>query len=364
MLKIFARYFLSCSALTLSLSFFAAAGFAASADCADADGYGFVCGPENAEDLVLVAGTSWIIASGDLPNAAIYLINAAEKSWSGLYPGANPRHQHNMNRYPLCPGAPDLSNFVTHGLNIRAGNNGHSTLYAVSHGAREAIEVFDVDATGSQPALTWVGCVLMPEGLDANSVASFSDGTIVATVLIQPDKTFHEAISGKPTGGVYEWKVGDAGFALIAGTELPANNGIEVSADGSEIYVASSGLHTVVAFSHTYPARQLRTTGELAFTPDNVHMDSNGKLVTAGMLNEDPVCGTMSNPDTFDLAVIRTCPRPFMATVIDPATMAVSELSSGPATPAFSNSTMAVQVGNEVWIGTFSGQRVAYRTIK
>jgi hypothetical protein len=59
---------------------------------------------------------------------------------------------------------------------LRPGENGHSTLYVAAHGGREAIEVFGVDANGAQPVLTWTGCVLMPEGMVANGVASFSDG--------------------------------------------------------------------------------------------------------------------------------------------------------------------------------------------
>ena len=102
-----------------------------------------------------------------------------------------------------------------------------------------------------------------------------------------PGTTFADAVvDRKPTGAVFEWSPGDAGFTLVEGTQLPANNGIEVSADGREIYVASSGLQTIVAFSHSNPARQLRTTRPLPFTPDNVHMGADGRLLTAGMAND------------------------------------------------------------------------------
>src|SRR5690606_39061576 len=121
-------------------------------------------------------------------------------------------------------------------------------------------EVFDVDATGTQPALTWTGCVHLPDGLAANSVASFADGSLVATVLILPGRTFADSVAMRPTGVVLEWSPGDQGFTRIEGTELPGNNGIEVSPDGDVIYVVSSGFQTVVAFSNTNPARELRTT--------------------------------------------------------------------------------------------------------
>lgn len=329
--------------------------------CAEADGYAFICGPVNAEDLVQVPGTDWIIASGMAPGTALFLVDGPRRLWNSLYPARQPRARQDLARYGACPGSPDPNNFITHGLNIRAGEGGHSTLYAVGHGGREAIEVFDVDASRGSPVLTWIGCVLMPEHMEANSVASFSDGAIVATVLIHPDKTFFQAISGEPTGGVYKWSPGDAGFALMAGTELAANNGIEVSADEREIFVASSGLHTVVAFSNTNPSRLLRSSPELDITPDNVHMGAGGRLLTAGMLNEDAACGSIIDPATFDLAKIATCHRPFKAYAIDPRSLAVEVISSGPATAGWSNATMALEVGDDVWLGTFSGNRIAIR---
>ena len=49
---------------------------------------------------------------------------------------------------------------------------------------------------------------------------------------------------------------------------------------------------------------------------------------------------------------------------IDPKTMVVTELARGPATPAFTGTAMAMRVGNEVWLGSFFADRLAYRAIK
>ncbi|MCP5146204.1 MAG: hypothetical protein H6978_15445 [Gammaproteobacteria bacterium] len=331
------------------------------ADCMPADGYRFVCGPTDAEDLVRVPDTDWAIASGMAPGTALFLLDTRALTAGSLYPGTQPRARHDMARYGACPGAPDPVRVTTHGLTIKAGAADHATLYAVGHGGREAIEVFDIDTGPGSPVITWIGCVLMPEGLNANSVAAMNDGTILATVLVHPDKTFFEAISGQPSGGVYKWTPGDDGFALIPGSELPANNGIEVSADGRTLYVAASGLHRIVALSNTNPARQLGMTEDLGITPDNIHMGENGRLITAGMHNVDPVCGSIIDPATFDLATIAKCPRPFRAYAVDPDTLATTLISNGPATPGWSNATMALEVGDDVWLGTFSGNRIAIR---
>lgn len=95
-----------------------------------------------------------------------------------------------METYGACPGSPDPNNFLSHGLHIRPGKNGHSTLYVVSHGGGEAIEVFDVDANGAQPELAWKGCVIPPESMEVNSVSPFSDGSsLVVTIPLQTGRT-------------------------------------------------------------------------------------------------------------------------------------------------------------------------------
>src|SRR4029079_8504716 len=119
-------------------------------------------------------------------------------------------------------------------------------LYVVSHGALESIQVFTIDGNGPQPSLPWTGCGPMPEGnkaypnlgasatssrLAANSVAAFSDGTIIATVPQRPGTTNRQRLSGEPTGDVVEWKPGTDAFRVIPGTALAGNNGIEISLD-------------------------------------------------------------------------------------------------------------------------------------
>ncbi len=340
----------------LSAAASAAAPTAASppAGCESSGGVDFVCGPKNAEDLVQVPGTKWIISSGQEAGYPFYLVNAADGAWRRVQPQV--RHDA---AYAACPAPPDFTKSNTHGLNIRTTGNRRATLYAVTHGARESIEVYDVDASGATPAITWKGCVPMPTGLAANSVASFANGGLVATVLLMPGKTFADSVARKPTGAVFEWVPGSGSFELVKGSELPGNNGIETSADGREIYVVSSGFQTVVAFAHANPTRQLRTTQPLPFTPDNVRMGADGQLLTAGMKNDEPACGGAPGPG-HDLARLATCPRGFYGYAVDPATMKTRVIAEGAANPAFSNATVAIVVDEQFWIGTFSGDRIAH----
>jgi hypothetical protein len=341
-----------------------AATNAANEGCESSGDYRFVCGPLNAEDLVLVPGTNWIIASGLAPGASMYLVDSVQKTWSDLYPADAPLARQDMETFGACPGSPDPNSLVTHGLSVRPGANGHSTLYVVGHGGREAIEVFDVDASSERPFLTWIGCVMTPDGMEANSVASLGDGSLLATIPLHTGRTITEAIDLESTGAVYAWSPGDSGFTLVQGTELPYANGIEVSVDGTEFYVASSGLFTVLAYSNSNPARLLRTTKTLEFVPDNLHMGPDGSLITAGLLAEDTTCGNVRGPNAFDLAVFASCPRPFIVWAVDPQSMEGVDIVRGPANPDFSNITMGLPVGDTIWIGTFAGDRIAWRSLK
>jgi hypothetical protein len=350
--------------LALAFLFFTGGVNADDGDCGSVGDYGFVCGPMAAEDLVLVPGTKWIIASGMAPGASIMLIDTAQKSWSNLYPGDGPRAVQDMANYGGCPGSPDPGNFISHGLNIRSGKDGHSTLYVVGHGGREAIEVFDVDASSGRPVLTWTGCVMTPDGMAANSVASLGDGSLLVTIPLQTGRDISEALTGSSTGGVYQWSPGDASFEMIQGTELPYANGIEVSADETEFFVAVSGGFNVIAYTRSNPATRLRATEPLTFIPDNLHMGSDGRIVTAGLVLDDPVCGDLTGAETFDLEAFTSCPRPFVLRAIDPATMAGTDIATSEAIETFSNITMGLQVGEEIWIGTFAGDRVAYGLLR
>lgn len=323
----------------------------------------FVCGPVNAEDMVLVPGTNWILASSLSPEGGIYLVDATAKTWEKVYPGPAPVARPDTATYRACPSAPDPQAFVTHGLNLQTDSSGRSTLFVVGHGGREAIEAFDIDTSDGKPLLAWKGCVPTPDGMAANSVASLPDGSLLATIPLHSGFEISAALAGIATGGVYAWSPGDPGFVFVEGTAMPYANGIEVSADGSAFYVASSGLFNVTSFSNTNPARVLRRSAGLGILPDNLHRDQNGQLLTAGLNLDDPACGRLEKSDFFDFPAFMACPRAFTVIAVDPETLQTRVLARGPANPEFSNITMALPVAGELWIGTFYGDRIAFRAL-
>lgn len=241
---------LACSALISSH------GLAAQApDCSPAGGLTFLCGLQNPEDVVVVPGTRWLLASGMAPGAGLTLVDTQAKTVRKVFAPGTAVARADRTRFGSCPGALDPKQAVLHGLALRSAAGGRHTVYASNHGGRESVEVFELTAGagGAVPSATWIGCVLLPPKLAVNSVAAFSDGTLVATVLMLPGKTFEDAFAMRKTGIVLQWTPGTAAFVELKGTELVANNGIETSADDREFYVASTTMRRVYAFSRAKP---------------------------------------------------------------------------------------------------------------
>jgi hypothetical protein len=329
------------------------------APCTPSGGLSFVCGIQNGEDLVLVPDTKWLIASGMAPGSGLHAVDTQAKTSRLLYGVGTMAARHDRTTYASCPGPLDPKVMVLHGLSLRAAAAGRYTVYATNHGGRESIEVFEIVPGSAAPAATWIGCALMPNGTAANSVAAFSDKSLLATVLIMPGKTFEDAFAQRNTGAVFAWKPGDKTFQMLPGTELSANNGIETSPDDREFYVASTTTKRIHAYARARPGVILRTAQLKEIGPDNVRWTADGKLITAGMIDDEPACG---GPPKTEEGI--RCPRGYVAVTIDPKTMAVTELARGPRTAAFTGHAIAMRVGNELWLGSFFADRIAYRALK
>jgi len=55
---------------------------AAEDGCDNFGEYSYICGPISAEDMVLVPGTKWVIASGFGEGASLYLVDSEQKTWT------------------------------------------------------------------------------------------------------------------------------------------------------------------------------------------------------------------------------------------------------------------------------------------
>jgi hypothetical protein len=330
----------------------APAAAAAPAGCEPDGGLQYICGAVNAEDLLQVGDSRWVLASGmnrQEDPGHIYLFDHETKGLRELFPGDSPAMAHDTDMFGGCPGPIDTSNFSSHGLALREQEAGRYKLYMTSHGAREAIEIFDLDATQETPALTWVGCVILPERTSSNSVAILADGGFVTTKMVDPTLKdgFAAIIAGEISGLVYEWHPGGEVRAL-PGTELSGPNGIELSPDQRYMYVAALGSREIVRFDRQADP-MTRESATLSVRPDNLRWTPEGKLYTAG--------GNYVNPA--DCAA-PPCATGWSVIEIDPDTLEATRVVGADQNAALQGASTGLVVDDEIWIGTFRGDRVGY----
>jgi hypothetical protein len=324
-------------------------------DCSPSGKLQFVCGPSHPEDLVLIPGTHWIVASG----AHLYLLNADSKTWKEAYPGENPRNNPDTKTFTDCPGAPAPTKLVTVGLSIRETAPGVSTLFAVGRGGRDAIEAFKVDTGAAEPAISWIGCVLMPKGSNANAVTALPDGGFLVTSNIEPGHTREEAFSGQISGAVYEWHPGSS-ITKIPGTELSGDNGIESTPDGKQFFVDATGGRSVTRFTRTATGVKADKV-DLDVGPDNIRWGQNGLLFVAGRADEPACGGTMAAKDG---KLDSDCLRGFEILTLNPKTLKTQLIIRTKPDPQFNGWSTALQVGDTLWIPCTRCDRVAYMPLK
>jgi hypothetical protein len=332
--------------------------------CKPADNLGFVCGVLNSEDLVRVPGTAWIVASGMDGGAAgargsLHLVDSRDKSWKTLFPGAKPQMQWDKATYGDCPSPPDLSKFSAHGLNLRPGSDGTHTLYVVNHGGRESIEIFALDAKGPEPTVAWIGCAVMPAHTWPNSVAPLPDGGMVVTDMFDPKdpKAPDKMNAGENTGAVYEWHP-HKGYTLVPGSRMSGNNGIEVSPDGKWIYVAAWGNKAVVRLARVGEAPGKRDTLPAGFLVDNLRWAPDGQLIVAGQ--NVPAKQVFA---CFESHATR-CTQPWRIDRWDTTAMTLTPLATKLGNPDFGDATVGLEIGDEMFVGTFRGDRIAFFPLK
>ncbi len=296
----------------------------------------FVCGPMSPEDLVQIPGSPWVIVSTWEPDGYLSAAHSGDHRTMRLFPTEMSRPRHDTAMYGACPGM-TTDRFQSHGVSLRPGSGGLHTLYVVRHGDREAVEVFEVDAHSATPSLTWIGCVIAPEGTGLNAVVALPGGGI--------------AVTSPRTSDLWEWQAG-TGWARVPGSENIGPNGLEISADGQWFYVAGYGSQSLIRLSRSRTPVQTDAV-EVGFNIDNVHWAADGTLLPAGHTGPPGRVGACIGRRGCDGIVS------YVAKVT-PDLSSVREIFNYPTNEYLPVGTVAIQVGNEIWVGGVAGgERIA-----
>jgi len=314
----------------------------------------FVRGPVNAEDIVAIPHSRWLIASNFMMDRGkehpgdLYLIDRRRRTWSTLLSDANLSGPARA-EYSTCPGPPARSSFGSHGLALREGSHRHHQLYVVNHVARESVEILDIAAERETVQLRWVGCVLMPAGTLANAVAPLPDGGFVVTSMFDrsdPDR-WKKLAEGIDTGVVYRWEPNEA-LTRVTGTEASGNNGIVVDAAGTLFVAAWAGKAVLrLRLNHGVVTRE---SVPLDFLPDNLRWAPDGSILIAGQKRD------LSK--FFEPCQPAPCRIPWAAARLNPRTLQVTVITQGDGTD-FSDATSALEVDHEIWLGSAESDALA-----
>jgi hypothetical protein len=298
-------------------------------------GEGVVCGQQGPEDLVAV-GADWVAASAMAAPGGLRVVRTRDRAPFTVYPAPSARTRHDRQTYPDCPGPPDPQRFTTHGLYAEPGAGPVYKLFVVGHGARESIEIFELDTRGETPVATWLGCAVAPDPLGLNSVRGLADGGFIATNFL-PRNSSPEATQrmreGERNGELWEWHTA-SGWQKVPGSEAAGANGLELSADGRTLYVAAWGTQSFFRLSRGATPPQ-RDEVPLGFRVDNIHWARDGSLIAVGQAQQA-----------------------WKAVKIDPATLAVRDMLVEADTAEFNAGTALAEVGDELWVGSFRGNRI------
>ena len=315
------------------------------ANCDPQGNVRFICGQDQPEDLLLIPGNEWVVTAWHGGNGGVHLINVHSKTVTPLYPSATAKDRQDKQRYGACPGpleGEDKVKYLTGGLSLLATKDGPLRLFVVHRGKRESVEFFEIDTRGSTPTATWIGCTVVPDvNFNLNSVVGLPDGGFIATVFSHRDKggpdAFTKIKNGENSGEAWEWHPG-GDWTQVPGSESSGTNGLEMSRDGKWLFISEWGGQALIRLSRGASTPK-RDRVPLGFRADNARWAPDGALFIAGHTE-----GVHARTK-----VVK----------VDPDTLKVTPVIDHPDTPTYRAGTSALQIGNEIWVGTWQANSVA-----
>ena len=334
----------------------------------------FILGIYYPEDIIQIPGTKWILATGLTSQGPgmgykytkknyLHLLNA-ETETGGPITGDQYKMEPDLKRFPDAKTPPDWEVFGPHGIGVGTQDGDKVTLYVVNHGGRESVEIFEVNVAKSTPQFTWIGSVLGPEDgfLDAVAWIPGTDG-FMATAITNPldPNAGKEQAKGEAVGWVRSWNLAD-GWKTVLGTELDsAPNGVIVSEDGKQVFVAASGNFSVYKITMNNGKAEI-ATAKLEGFPDNVRWSSDGKSILVGVHTED--LEKFMEASVYAVKTSGVMMTKFNISRINPETMETEIVMPSGVYGAFGAGTGAIEVGDRLWVSSTGSDRIGIFDLK
>ena len=167
------------------------------------------------------------------------------------------------------------------------------------------------------------------------------------SVVATPERGIAATHMNLPVGAVYEWHRGE-GWEQVPGSESAGPNGIEISADGNWFFIGGWGTRSIIKLSRGQN-NVIVDSVNLPHHVDNVRWASDGSLLAAGHV------GPQADSIVTCLSQQRCNGVSTRVTRVDANNLTVRQIIDYPSNPLFLLGTVAIEVGDEVWVGGIAG---------
>jgi hypothetical protein len=320
-----------------------------------------IVGVENAEDIVLIPGSDWVITGAmsiaDVHRPRMFFVNIRTHEMRAAWPD---NFVVDLDRHRFGDVEPPKA-YSFHGLDVIQRGSAIE-VYAVNHSpedgpsagqGRESVEIFEVDLLRDGPSLRWRGAALGPVWLGGNDLCALPEGGFAITNFCYPGpEAAKMGRAGGICGNVLEWRNRDEGWVIVPGTDLNFPNGIALAPAGDAYFVASWGTRKVVRVPRA-DARVSRAEIPMEGMIDNITWTPDGALLCCVQIG-DPAAlfAKVEAGEKVEL--------PFQAVRLDPVTLETRILVADEIPDFFA--TTVLQIGErEVWASAVMGNRlIAY----
>ncbi len=324
--------------------------------CVPVDDMEPTCGFTRPEDMVLLPDGRTLLISqmGSLGNEApgsFVLFDTVNETITRLpAPGLSEEPPWGD---PACRDAP-VDAFSPQGIDLSRRSDGEWQLLAVNQGGRESVEFFQLVDASEGYRLVWRGCAIADPDNSLNDVVALPDGGFLVTHAYPRHSrrvgpmnfALLRGLLGLATGHVLHWD--GVRFSELPGSQMSYPNGIQISRDGHAVFVNAylGGEVRKLSFPDGKLLGRVRVR-----RPDNSQWAADGRLLVAshgGSIFTAIRCLTISEG---------ACGLPFAIVAIDPQTLERSTVLEH-AGPPLGAATVAQQVGDHLYLGSFAGDRI------
>lgn len=238
------------------------------------------------------------------------------------------------------------------GFHVADLNDDSFRLLVVNAADGERIERYQVDVTKAGPALTWQGCVAVPDTVFPNDVAATGPDSFVVSHMLSGPRTWWLQVKfffGLKTGHAAAWDPNE-GWRVIQGTEASFPNGVEADPATGRVFVGST-------YGQTFIAADVKggneTVVRIPVQSDNLTWTEDGRILSVGHTGI-PLWGTSGCRE----ALGTPCSFPFAVVAIDPVTME-QEVIYKHTEGLIPGASVALAHKGYLYMGTVFGDRIS-----